>query len=180
MRVLSALYGGVFQYTLAFVAVARSRFHRRDVARSLRVLEFLFCFFVGNDEKKESPHKVEREHSAALLKPQVDEVGPFVALAAVCHLSDIAFEEVAGGMTDDAASQICATDLRRAEGWFGAAGNARPALEAAALALGVRADELGEALISRRVATVRVPRGRARPPASRLTFVGIPKSGDIF
>lgn len=93
----------------------------------------------------------------------VDETSAFVALAAVIHLGDILFVVSDTNDVEDSGAAVGKDDLSKVAG-------APAALSAAAAALGVDPKELEEALISRRVASVRVPRSCAEAEVAKQAF----------
>ncbi|KAJ8607802.1 hypothetical protein CTAYLR_009881 [Chrysophaeum taylorii] len=93
----------------------------------------------------------------------VDEASAYLAIAAVAHLGDIRFEAEASDGQDTVA-KVAATDLSRLSS------GTPKALDAAATSLGVDANELAEALISRQVAAVRVPRNDAEAEVAKQAF----------
>ena len=91
----------------------------------------------------------------ALKALGIDEVGAFGALAAVCHLCDVSFDEVAEAGQDHVAA-VAKQDLRQ-RGVLGSFAG-RHAVDFAAEALGVGKKELEEALVARRLGPPRAAR----------------------
>mmetsp|Transcript_21824 Transcript_21824/g.33567 ORF Transcript_21824/g.33567 Transcript_21824/m.33567 type:complete len:1664 (+) Transcript_21824:111-5102(+) len=99
----------------------------------------------------------------ALRVLNIDEKLAFNALAAVCHLLDLVFKDIEDTSGSEG-SKVDTHDL------FQGKNHSIPALQAAALALGVDQKELSEALISRRVAGVRAPRTAAEADIANQAF----------
>ena len=114
---------------------------------------------IGVDD--EAQFRVTRD---ALEKLNVAQPGLFGALAAVCHLGDMCFEEVETE-GQDAVAAIAPGDLRQR-----GRAKAEHAADAAARALGVDRAQLEEALIARRVAGVRTPRKAAEAEHASKAF----------